>query len=1248
MHVVLRLAFLSILVLQSALSQSVIVLQPDATCGKDAMVCDDPLYMKSLRNYGDNPDLLIYAWTDLGGPVYARSYLDFPLPPIADPSQVLSAKLSLFNSSDSPELEGKHWPMTGSNAGWIRRVTGAWDEHGITWANQPSSTDLRKVDIPRSLNAHQNYIDIDVTPLIRDIISDPAHGHGLVVMLQNEQEYRALVFASSDNEVPERHPRLVLELSDNKPWGPVTISIEGPSKVDFAGGHFQPNPITLRCTLTNTGSVAVELSNVHLFFQGLTALDPVLLSGFTLAPSESRTFEFRFLPLYTEPGYEAIVTLEANDRCGSLGAIGSHRIAIPAAPALSCDIIAADTLRFSCAASAFLPDPLPVTCDLKSEVTSVLSRIEVDLDLSHAPGLLPAQGESLHRVQFYLGGGNTARFEWMLVPADPLMEGMQEITIHYRYGDKSEWQDCSRTLFITRDNTPSMLRCGITGPEALRIEGEQLHPDPVEFIATVTNTGSAPQYLAQSIWSSTGISEIEAESCQPGLIPSGQSISLRWRGTAALLSDASTATISFSALDACDTIAVACSQELRIPGTQGLRCSVDAPDLVRFSCATATYEPAAILVTFHMRNPRDADELSVGATLDLSQAPGLTFADGETASRVIGTIPGHDERIATWYLRPAGPQISGVQRLLVHIHSDTQKDPQVVESTLLLKNESTGIDQLQCSIEAPVQAGVSDSTYQPDPFVIAALLGNISSKPIHLTRIVLNAPGLQLLDPNTMSGIDIAAGNTFRAEWRASAPTSRFWQGSPISLLLSDSCGGTEIPCAGNVILPGIDALRCSLSATDTVRFDPKASVFVPNPLPVRITIRNVLDTMETGIRANIDLSLAQRLHLPAGVSSEQTDLLLSGHEQLSFTWPLELTEAEQASDEKITIRFRSDQQSEWEECSISVHVEAVPPSVISSSCFSAGHDSVFVDPSLEQFIPSPLQALHTVTNTGTVPLTECRARIVLPPEFLLAGSLEEQDYGTILPGDSRTKSWMYVPSSALNRYGAFRIDWVWESREQGVVSGCPDSIEVVDGAPDGLVCSPVWLYFTAVAGGQLPAVQPLELWNGLSGNLSWELRSGATWLGVHPSQGSGSATIDVQPTTTALADGLYHATIGTFAAAPVLPQTVHVFYDLTSVTSVDEASKREISGITDVWPNPVQARAVHPMYVRFRVSEPAHVRLDLLDLLGRTISTISPGYFEGAATVQFPPLNRALVPGTYFIRFIAGNYLECHAIVVW
>ena len=277
MHVVLRLAFLSILVLQSALSQSVIVLQPDATCGKDAMVCDDPLYMKSLRNYGDNPDLLIYAWTDLGGPVYARSYLDFPLPPIADPSQVLSAKLSLFNSSDSPELEGKHWPMTGSNAGWIRRVTGAWDEHGITWANQPSSTDLRKVDIPRSLNAHQNYIDIDVTPLIRDIISDPAHGHGLVVMLQNEQEYRALVFASSDNEVPERHPRLVLELSDNKPWGPVTISIEGPSKVDFAGGHFQPNPITLRCTLTNTGSVAVELSNVHLFFQGLTALDPVLL-----------------------------------------------------------------------------------------------------------------------------------------------------------------------------------------------------------------------------------------------------------------------------------------------------------------------------------------------------------------------------------------------------------------------------------------------------------------------------------------------------------------------------------------------------------------------------------------------------------------------------------------------------------------------------------------------------------------------------------------------------------------------------------------------------------------------------------------------------------------------------------------------------------------------------------------------------------------------------------------------------------
>ena len=76
------------------------------------------------------------------------------------------------------------------------------------------------------------------------MVNDPANSHGFSIALQNESYYRRLVFASSDNMDPTKHPKLEvtynpaigilerenssakLEIYPNPSNGLVTVSIE--------------------------------------------------------------------------------------------------------------------------------------------------------------------------------------------------------------------------------------------------------------------------------------------------------------------------------------------------------------------------------------------------------------------------------------------------------------------------------------------------------------------------------------------------------------------------------------------------------------------------------------------------------------------------------------------------------------------------------------------------------------------------------------------------------------------------------------------------------------------------------------------------------------------------------------------------------------------------------------------------------------------------------------------------------------
>ena len=193
-----------LLLFTSVFSQTTVVLQPDAVGGKDALVHQyDP-----NGTYGDMHQLPVLAWTFSGTPGRVRSLIEFDLSSIPVNSVITEANLNLYAHDNTAPTMGQHSPLSGSNSGFIQRVTSSWDESTVTWNNQPSSTTTGQVSLPMSTSPTEDYLDIDVTNIVNDMYTNPATNYGFMLKLETEDFYRMLNFASSDHLNSSLHPHL--------------------------------------------------------------------------------------------------------------------------------------------------------------------------------------------------------------------------------------------------------------------------------------------------------------------------------------------------------------------------------------------------------------------------------------------------------------------------------------------------------------------------------------------------------------------------------------------------------------------------------------------------------------------------------------------------------------------------------------------------------------------------------------------------------------------------------------------------------------------------------------------------------------------------------------------------------------------------------------------------------------------------------------------------------------------------------
>lgn len=194
-----QILFLILLITVSANSQTSVSIRLSQETGQDCNLASYIPYTP-LPYY---PDIVAAAWTYGGEFNLWRPLFRFNLTEIPAEAHIISARLSLYANPDPASA-----PHSGANKSYIRKVTTAWNPYTVTWETHPDYSTENQVTLRESVSPSEDYLDLDVTELVRDMVSNPSANFGFIIMNRVENTYRSINFASSECTVVNKRPKL--------------------------------------------------------------------------------------------------------------------------------------------------------------------------------------------------------------------------------------------------------------------------------------------------------------------------------------------------------------------------------------------------------------------------------------------------------------------------------------------------------------------------------------------------------------------------------------------------------------------------------------------------------------------------------------------------------------------------------------------------------------------------------------------------------------------------------------------------------------------------------------------------------------------------------------------------------------------------------------------------------------------------------------------------------------------------------
>lgn len=231
----------------SGLNECLHVYQPGPVKGIDAFAFsrDD----RRNSNYGNHTLHYMLTWTWSGNLGSGRGHQYFDLSNICNTANLLDARYSAYYSTTLGQAH------SGANAATMRRCITPWDEHSLTWLNQPTTTNVNSVAVPQ-LTGPVDLNNLNVTALFQDMITGP--NYGFQWRHNTESTYRRTLFMSSDWPIQNERPRL--ELRFDPIFAYATVQPSGAHEVTICPGDSVQLNVAgyLNSSTTNGPSVATR------------------------------------------------------------------------------------------------------------------------------------------------------------------------------------------------------------------------------------------------------------------------------------------------------------------------------------------------------------------------------------------------------------------------------------------------------------------------------------------------------------------------------------------------------------------------------------------------------------------------------------------------------------------------------------------------------------------------------------------------------------------------------------------------------------------------------------------------------------------------------------------------------------------------------------------------------------------------------------------------------------------------------
>ncbi len=809
------------------------------------------------------------------------------------------------------------------------------------------------------------------------------------------------------------------------------------------------------------------------------------------------------------------------------------------------------------------------------------------------------------------------------------------------------WSDIP--LYVKRKDSEITLVCDVVVTDTLRLSEDErgFIPPVINVSGVITNTGTAP---AGPGTVALRLGKIGSHIDPPGdslrtwpVLAPGDSWPVSWSVVPGKRVDPRTLLAEMVVMDEKGSI-TACAENIPVPAIPPLRCALQGPDTVRI-LKSGELVPPDIYTRILLSNVLDTLVGDAEVELSLAGVTHLRMWPGDTLRKFLGFVMPGGVRDARWQLELAQtPTRPTVVPVTVRYRCGGIRDwSECTRNIVLLPLTS----DLLCSITAPAALSAAEVEARIE-LTLDYALRNAGLIPELVDRIDLTispTAGVLPLDPLSQPGGTVAPSGNINRQWRLRPLALRQERTARFDVTAYGSNDSVLSVCTHDTHIPGIDGLLCDITAPDTVRFIRDELRYEPDPVPVTLDLRNILDTEETQIEAEIDLANAPRFELATGETAIKTLASIDSNNTAQLKWLLRPLPDTLMASQDITIRYRSLEQAEWKECNAKIDIEAWPH-VQTTHCVVSGHDSLHIDPFYERIIPEPFEISYTATNTGTVALHNCAATIILPPEFELASGTATVDFGDLLPNNSITRWWSLKTTAALSDTGTYPLSFTWRSDEQGSVAGCEHRVHVIATASNGIVFTPLHLHFEAEQNDPIPAAQYVDLWTGGGLSMPWTAQGGQWWLDADPVSGDHAARIAVQPTTTALPIGLYATALSIAGQVPNLPKDIAVTYEITGLVGVAPSAIATTFGLGPVWPQPVPVNAEARISINVPPGE--YVRLTIHDALGRETALLHEGAMpEQDRVLRFIPSAHRMSAGMYFLRLSSGAGQAVRAVMV-